>query len=481
MPLTISMRFLAGRYHATPWDKHPNEGGTEWPPSPWRLLRAVVSAAYAVDGSPDRALLAETVGALSMAPDYHLPASTSAHTRSYQPLFAAGDTSLVLDAFVAVGGGACDDTAVVHAVWPNAHLGAQASTALARWLGGLAYLGRAESWVEAWLGDVPAGGPSASIDAGFSGEETARLLAAGEVQGDALLAALMRTTASLQKSRLLEPPDSRWVTYRIRGVEANRRSVRDAVSPSERTTIVRLAVGGTVTPRLTRAVHVGDVVRCALMSKSEKLTGQVDSIFSGKEIDGTPLRGNGHLHVLPQDDDRDGHLDHILLWAPDGFSPGALGAIAELRRLWGVDDYPLETAIAGSGTTTSDPASLGVPRASQSRFPLTPARRWKSRTPFVLTRHAKVRGGRLVDGPIDQLKRELARLGLPEPLISPLGHTMADKEIPWRHFSMNRLSGGGSRGGGAGYGFVLEFPEPVRGPIAVGYGARQGLGQFEPA
>ena len=44
MPTTIAIRFPLGRYHATPWDRSVNEGAVEWPPSPWRLLRALVAS-----------------------------------------------------------------------------------------------------------------------------------------------------------------------------------------------------------------------------------------------------------------------------------------------------------------------------------------------------------------------------------------------------------------------------------------------------
>ena len=41
--IAISLRLIAGRYHATPWGRHVNEGAVEWPPSPWRILRALVA------------------------------------------------------------------------------------------------------------------------------------------------------------------------------------------------------------------------------------------------------------------------------------------------------------------------------------------------------------------------------------------------------------------------------------------------------
>ncbi len=30
--IEIAFRFTAGRYHATPWGRHVNEGVPEWPP-----------------------------------------------------------------------------------------------------------------------------------------------------------------------------------------------------------------------------------------------------------------------------------------------------------------------------------------------------------------------------------------------------------------------------------------------------------------
>lgn len=45
MSLTISIRFLTGRAHLHPWQTHHSEGRVEWPPSQWRLLRALVAVA----------------------------------------------------------------------------------------------------------------------------------------------------------------------------------------------------------------------------------------------------------------------------------------------------------------------------------------------------------------------------------------------------------------------------------------------------
>jgi CRISPR-associated protein Csb2 len=82
--------------------------------------------------------------------------------------------------------------------------------------------------------------------------------------------------------------------------------------------------------------------------------------------------------------------------------------------------------------------------------------------------------------PEAQLLRELRVRGLPEPAsISCIdGYRTSDGRIvPWEEFHTRRFKGE------AGYGlagFSLEFPEPVSGPIAVGFGCHFGLGLFLP-
>src|SRR5690606_1950215 len=81
--LNIVLHFPAGRYHATPWGRHVNEGDVEWPPSPLRLLRALLAVGFNRLGwaaVPDvgRRLLE----ALSRVPPvFHLPPASAAHTR----------------------------------------------------------------------------------------------------------------------------------------------------------------------------------------------------------------------------------------------------------------------------------------------------------------------------------------------------------------------------------------------------------------
>ena len=484
MSVTVTFRFLAGRYHATPWDQHPNEGAVEWPPSPWRLLRAIIAAAYKVDATPDQTLLHDVLYALRMPPVFQVPRAAAAHTRSYQPLYAHGDSTLVLDAFMAIGAGAGDDDALLAVTWPDAQLQPDAATALTRWLDGIGYLGRAESWVEAEMAGTDAFEPTVSLVAPDVWSTPIRLLAPADVDAATLMGGLTTTTATLQKQRLLEAPASRWLTYYVPEHDAARDLPQPATRPTSesiRLTVIRLALGGTVLPRFVDTVLIGDRVRGALMSRSDRVLGRQLRVFTGKTEDGTLLRENAHLHVLPQDDDRDGRIDHVLLWAPAGFDSDAIGVIQSLRALFGSDTGEVRVAITGMGVEGDALSTYGVPAALAPHSALQCATVWRSRTPFVPMRHAKRRGGEWRDLPPQQVARELDRLGLPEPIIAPCGSTHAGRELPWRLFRSLRVDGGGSRSGLPASGWVLTFPHAVQGPIAIGYGARQGLGQFEPA
>ncbi|MDD3449799.1 MAG: type I-U CRISPR-associated protein Csb2, partial [Gammaproteobacteria bacterium] len=109
---TLILRFPAGRYHATPWGHHVNEGLIEWPPSPWRLLRGLLATGYATlrwppEGPPTEARrLFEALA--SVLPTYHLPPAVGTHSRHYMPMarFKNGreETTLVFDTWARITG-----------------------------------------------------------------------------------------------------------------------------------------------------------------------------------------------------------------------------------------------------------------------------------------------------------------------------------------------------------------------------------------
>ena len=91
MSTTLAIRFPLGRYHANPWDRAVNEGATEWPPSPWRILRALVATWHTRWPDLPAATLDGLLDALADPPCYRTPRSGhSGHTR---PLPAGPQTT----------------------------------------------------------------------------------------------------------------------------------------------------------------------------------------------------------------------------------------------------------------------------------------------------------------------------------------------------------------------------------------------------
>ncbi|MFP4131494.1 MAG: type I-U CRISPR-associated protein Csb2 [Thiohalospira sp.] len=505
--VAIAFRFPAGRYHATPWGRHVNEAEVEWPPSPWRILRALV-ATFHRKGWADRydpAILHGLTEALAAElPGYALPPAIRAHSRHYMPQggFRNGqpETSLVFDAFARL-----EPTAELVAHWPVS-LTEEQRELLDGLLGDLGFLGRAESWVEARLLDGWAGEPDCvpseiAVDL-QTGEarEPVRLLApvppaeygpwrARIVDGHGLDAkrpkkpqrqilatlpedwsgTLYNETGDLQAAGWSSPPGARFVTYQRPASAFTARPGRRRSRGTPAATTVRLALAGKPLPRLEDALRIGEVARKAAISRSERVNGgHVPAALSGHDL--PQDNRHGHAFYLPEDADDDGHIDHILVHAPDGLSPAAVHALDRLTRLWQGDKGEWQVYLEGYG----DPADL-----TESRYTAT-TREWITVTPYLHPWFAKKRFG-----VAEQIARECRERGLPEPEVLEEGSEWTGPDGRSRrpvHFhrfrdTPRRLRQPDTRGR-----FLrLRFPEPVAGPLALGFGCHFGLGVFLPA
>lgn len=518
--IAIAFHFNGGRYHATPWGRHVNEGLVEWPPSPWRILRSLIACYHRKGGHLPEPMVRSVIEKLATLPVYHLPPASLGHTRHYMPQKdpLGSDKTKVFDAFASVSG-------PMVAIWPEADLDQEERRILNALLESLSYLGRAESWVDAHLAEGWSGEPNCfPAETGVpEGRETISLLAAREpddylawvrrLEPAALAAvgggsprsrggkaddlvppdlwgALHAETGTLQRQGWSAPPGSRWIDY-ARPANAfqvtyrPRRALIKEVLP----TVARFALAGAVLPRLTEAVALGERIRQALMAHTrgvEESAGAL-ALFSGRGGDGTPLDDDhAHAFFLPADDDGDGRIDHLTVHAPAGLSQEAQLVLGRLRKLWGAGDHDIFVVLVGMG----QPGDYGGFHVIEGQTPqLAVSRVWVSRTPFLLSRHPKTyRDGRpkvgadglQADGPEAQLRAELARRGFPAPArVEPVRHTeLAGKDVRWLEFRRERLNGGGRLASPIGYGFRLTFDQPVAGPLALGYGCHFGLGQF---
>jgi CRISPR-associated protein Csb2 len=509
--IALSIRFVAGRYHATPWGRHVNEGAVEWPPSPWRILRALIAVWHRklVKEIPESSVR-PLIERLTELPVFHLPKASLGHTRHFMPQRhpLGADKTKVFDAFVSV-----DPRDCLVVAWPNVTLNQEEKRILTSLAAGLGYLGRAESWVVAEVLEHWEEGVNARpIDAAEAVEgERVRVLGAmppeifaawkeryitdavgmddtaaikgrkkktglGPVPPD-LWSALHAETSDLQTQGWSVAPGSRGVDY-VRPEDAFRVTYqRRARVKQIRPTVARFALSGAVLPRLTDALFIGERVRQALMAKSRGLNGTEHAlpIFSGKGSDGLPLNDDHtHAFYLPSDDDGDGRLDHITVYAAQGFDNNAQRALNALRRLWGAGGHDIHTVLVGLGQP-KDYGGCDVQKGQSAQ--LAQSQIWMSTTPFLLIRHPKKNGK---DAPAAQVRMELSRRGFPDPVtVAPVDDTViAGKKLRWLEFHRIRKQGSGRLADPRGYGFRIEFSEPVKGPIAIGYACHFGLGQF---
>lgn len=236
-------------------------------------------------------------------------------------------------------------------------------------------------------------------------------------------------------------------------------------------TIARFAIRSAVLPRLAEALAIGERLRVSAMSQSRKVSGDARPVFSGHGESSSNHRHAMYLSTSEVPTNR-GFIDHLIIAARAGFEEQDVVALQRLRRLWGRGGHDLELVLIGLG----QPADFGGTQHMRAPV-LAESRVWESVTPFVPTRHSKTVRGVDSDTIADQLRRGCDQLlG-----VTPTEVTAAGDLATWSRFRRRRLNGGGNRGPDRAFGARLVFEQPVRGPIALGYGAHFGLGLFAPA
>jgi len=531
MPTTICFAFPGGRYHATPTGHHVNEGLIEWPPSPWRIIRALIASGYTKLGWD---VIPATAGRLckllsSELPTYRLPPAAAAHSRHYMPLGVLDKgrekTTLVFDTWADVADG------VLSVTWPF-DLESDQRALLNRLLENLSYLGRSESWVDARLladtDEAPPGNPCwphidgqgpeadheqialmapeqpevfqtwrdgrvdqalADLALPASGKKIPKKLATDRAKAMApfpvdLVDALQWDTARWKHHRWNHPPGCRRALY-WRRADALDIARPTAARPAtdHRVACMLLALttpsgrrGGL--PPVTRALPQGELLHRTLIGLAGGGAAVDCSELTGKDASGAPLCGHRHASILPLDLDGDGHLDHILIHAPMGLGPLAQQAIRSCRRTHTKGAADLQVAIAALGELDDlrqlpPPLATGIERLLGAA--LQGSAIWHSVSPFVPPRYVKPRGRNSLEG---QLMAELESRGRPAP--------QAIERIPFTHDHARSLRHHVRTRGGkapqppmnAGFVFRLTFAEPITGPLTLGYASHFGLGLF---
>lgn len=220
MATTLRITLLSGRYGATPWDRSEFEGQVEYPPSPWRLLRAVLHGAFLLSSEPGQlpAGAEKLVEALAThQPCYHLPFGEYGQIRGFRPVYGCepvpplatydsgyshskGKRRSFIDSFLQLGAGSA-----IHVCWP-VDLTAEQRNLLSDCLAGLSYLGRAE-YAALWQ-LVPAM-PEANCCPDAGG--TLKVLGCG---GEAVMAGLLLNPQEARQQGRPSLPGQEWLSYR---------------------------------------------------------------------------------------------------------------------------------------------------------------------------------------------------------------------------------------------------------------------------
>ncbi|MEN6320585.1 MAG: type I-U CRISPR-associated protein Csb2 [Syntrophaceae bacterium] len=476
--VVLELRFLTGRFHATPWGRNVNEGVPEWPPSPYRLARTLIDLWKRRFPDWPASRILPLLNLFSRQASFTIPDATVGHTRSYLSSNEKDPEKkqLVFDAFVVTG----KDNPV--------HIGFEGDLSkdelftLQQLFDELNYFGRSETWVTVNVMDhesmrwncTPNGtGAAGRIEkvACLTPFETYQQLKNKPIKKIARrkqartdmdwIGAISMTTEDLLRDGWSDPPALQWVNY----------TVPDFKVPKIKSVIRRrlfsyakYALSSTVLPRIEETVSFAERIRTKLMGIHRRIQKGdptlVSNLFSGKDIYGSPIKGHQHVFFLPLDEDGDGRLDHLLIKSGQPFNNSELAALDSLRSIWQPDGKPDVNLVLIS--LLSDP-------------PINSTRVWVSATPFVTSRHYRKGRGSYVEWLEKEICHECTFHGIPHPTsISWIPHSATNPPVRWLRFQRSRKGQPPMRG----YGCVLTFNEPVNGPFVIGSLSHFGLGLF---
>jgi CRISPR-associated protein Csb2 len=170
---------------------------------------------------------------------------------------------------------------------------------------------------------------------------------------------------------------------------------------------------------------------------------------------------HGHAFFLPESNREGRRIDHLLIHAPGGLDQQAQAAIADLAVIYTRDGAEWRVLLEG----------LGGPEDFVGHTPLMDESAcWESVTPYLYPWHRK-RGFEVPE----QIARECRIRGIQEPcLVEPLPDTKP-RAIDFHRFRSKRGLVQPDRMGSM---IRLEFPAPLSGPLALGFGCHFGLGLF---
>lgn len=506
MRVVLRQEFPLGRFHATPWRVNPyDDPHGEWPPSPWRLVRAVTARWYQwareMGKDPERpediADLERLQAALCNSMySFHLPPSArrGVSLRQYQPTTFGWNpaekkkpgtrsygTSLVQDNYWCVP----PDEPLWWFIESDAWTDDDAVAALRACVERLTWFGRAETLTRVHVASTADRIPEPNCE--LRDARTAGAVPALVPLPDATREDIERTTDDGKAKQRSVPPGA-ICRYADRPPRPPVHERRRPPVHQESLHLVQLAIGWNVAPQSRAVARLTSRFRGAVICELLRLkTGDLRTTWSrasrdvresiaqmaGKHADRTPLSGHRHTEFFAWcEDDAPTRLmvwrgsaafdadeqEAILRAASRDVSWAAPGMDADE---WKVRLIPLDR-------------SVPPPPGFDQRASLV----WESVTPYVPPRH-HLRGGkeRKRESLDEQIRRELQQRGISEDITyEPIGRPCwVSVHLPRRLASQRAFIGDR-----LGQRVRLTFPEPISGPLRLGHSSSFGLGLFRP-
>ncbi len=506
MRVVLRQTFPLGRFHANPWRVFPFEDPHgEWPPSPWRLLRAILAKSHQLEREREvqchawRDSLVEAFRTSTFS--WCLPPFSwrGPGLRQYQPAKFEFDPpdwkkkhvnakrtyrpTLVQDNFWVVGSSrAVPDTGIVwwvvegHA-WSKEHLGL-----LDACLKRMTYFGRAEAITE--IQRVEKLPSDTDINCVLEQVPSSGSVPVLVPMGDATLSQVQAVTDDPSVANSTVPPGARWL-YAKRPAKPPVKLPRSRPRKRKPTRLIQFAIGTRVSPPPNSIVVMtqrfrGRVIRKFLAGSWQHASTarrEAARLLTGKEVDGSPLQDHQHPHARfgILFDQETNQAERLLVWREQPFTDEEQLAILNAAE----QELPLSFARAGA----TDPWTVRlVPLDSQvpppAGFGNQAHRHWKAITPYVPPRYVYDRKGRIKPGesPAEQLRLELSRQGYDT---AGVDIQIRDRSTEWiRVHRPRRYPDGPTNNQRRAYRVSLTFDMPVCGPISLGHSSHFGLGLF---
>lgn len=490
--MIIAIKLLLNQYQANAWHHAHCEGVIDWPPAPWRILRAIVAGSYNVNlPRQHQNTLKQLLHKMAQVqPCYHLPKGSYIQYRSPRPQvdkqakIKPGKTLYAAGLLMAQSNQTQNYPTIF--VQYDIELSEIEDLVLRLIMGGITYLGRKESAAE-WMiveelsetlnahpnpnGTQIVAIPSPNLDVDKLWE-VLNLSAADVFDKDkkAVFSGVEHTTYQVELDPKLDLEDKEKIvnTVRLQVIGENHKIPR-------------------------RLAHlICDLLHKELVSCDSRRNKEAERppapVFTGQDF-GKPRHSHDHTFIQPIFDSNTGrYIEMLSLFASQGYTSGNLATISSCQKIY-LGKQLVKLQIVDYG---QDILEIGNHHL------------WKSLTPMFLTRFPQTLRGKTryihktsyqKDCPEHQALKYLLFLehlglsGKPHFEAVPQGLGMfldgqlavtANCEV-WDNFwewTSQRTTG--KKIGRIGYKVNLEFQQPVRGPIGLGYACHYGLGAMQP-